>query len=62
MNQEELKIIWTLLQRVDLKGSEATAAANVMVKLSNMINAEPKEGKDEIKESTTKEGKQEDKK
>lgn len=39
--QEELKNIAVLLQRVDLKGNEALAVAQLQVKIGGLINPEP---------------------
>jgi hypothetical protein len=37
LNQEDIKNLLVMLQRVDLKGNEAMAVATLQVKLSNMV-------------------------
>lgn len=48
LTQEELKNIGVLLQRVDLKGNEAMAVAQLQVKINNLLSVEtPIETKEE---------------
>lgn len=48
-NNEELKNIGVLLQRVDLKGNEALAVATLQMKISKMLEpVAPVETKEEV--------------